>query len=1617
MIKQLLSLLPATLVLTGMTSRAQTPPFIPPSTYTGTSVNYVRTWEATAPSQTPSTMMSGPNTDVKQTTQYYDGFGRPMQNILKQASPLGNDLVQTNLYNSLGQQQYSFQQFVSNVAQSGDVPNNGTFKTDAFMQQEAFYNGQLQGQPAELYTNGANHYNWAYQETDYEASPLNRVLDSYAPGVNWVGTQGAMPTHNVQNQFLINTAADDVQMWSISAAQGSIPASIGTYAAGTLHKSVAIDEQGNQNISYNDTYGQVVLKKVQSVSNPGTDHTGWLCTYSVYDDNGSLRFIIPPTVVTQIAGTWSISQILADEYCYRFEYDALNRMVIKRTPGTGSGSAGEMWMVYDVRNRLVMSQDGDQRMTNQWLCAIYDALDRKVLTGTITSTNSLTAMQTQVTSQTGNNSSGTVSGSTPTIPTNPVLTSAGTTGTESASQSITLNPGFSTGTSFTAVIVPQPINNTVVVNNNPIPSGAVFSNLTAVFYDNYAWVSTAGVNIRATLISTNIGNSNYFNTSYETSPTYAEQIVQSAQTQGLATGGMELAMAPLSQNLYTSNIYDEKGRLIQVQSTNVTQGTDVITFQYDFIGKTIRSLLSHIKSGTNPQSHLVSTAMNYDAMGRLLNVTKYVNSTEIGASITTPATTIGAYQYNELGQVKQRTLGNNLETMQYDYNVRGWSLGMNRSYAKTVSSTSNYFGYDLGYDQPSIADANGNAIGSYVNQRYNGALAGGLWKTKGDNQQRKYDYTYFPDTKLMSADFNQQTSGFFNKSAGVDFSVTSLGYDPNGNINGLNQNGWIIGGSQQIDKLAYTYLPNNGNQLQNVMDNSTYNLSNPASQLGDFHYAGTKTGSTTDYSYDNNGNVLSDANRNITNISYNLMNVPQIITFGTKGSIQFVYDASGKKLQKQTIENNASVTYNGTAYPTSITTTNKYVAGFVYQSLAYGNASLASLQYTDKLQFLSQEEGRVRALYTNAASPNVQTGYAFDYFMRDNVDNVRVVLTDEHWLDTYPAATLETSALANEEKYYTVNTADVTLMNNLSWWLSAANTSYVDSNAPYSNPGDANASATSQYMYKLNGSTGDQFGLGVTLKVMSGDQVSIVGKSIWNNTGSVSEPYPLSSVIGNLLSAFAGTAPVTASHFGATGAALDASSPTTSSLTTLLSPGVTQANPAQAPNAGINWILFNDQFQAIASGTSLVSATGNSVYTHPQINVPITANGYLYVFCSNESNADVFFDNLQVLQNRGPILEEDHYYPQGLLMAGISDHSWNKLINNYHYQSKEMQDKEFSDGTGLAEHDFGARYYDQQLGRWHTQDPDAQFSSPYTAMGNNWQNGTDPTGKSFLSSLGKIAEDVGAFIALGGAGYIGASLESGSFSVNKWNNKWWEGAIVGDVVAAAAVVGVAEVTAPATATSILGLSPAATSIAEGAASGVAMQMGGTIVSNVLSGQQAWQWDQQWKSALVGAALGAFSGLNPQGTVNDDGSLTMPKQGGLMGLRTPATDEGLLSAWGNRTLYNLVEVTGGSIGGNWINNRPLFSQINVPLGPAPFELSFGKGQVLFNWKTNAESSYQPILEGLWGGLNSIYPAASYTLNVNTLNASFGGDNLLWHMWPIRSALIKLNNGLQSIESPW
>jgi hypothetical protein len=341
-------------------------------------------------------------------------------------------------------------------------------------------------------------------------------------------------------------------------------------------------------------------------------------------------------------------------------------------------------------------------------------------------------------------------------------------------------------------------------------------------------------------------------------------------------------------------------------------------------------------------------------------------------------------------------------------------------------------------------------------------------------------FTYDAVNRLTKADFTQYTGGGWNNSAGMDFSTRNLAYDLNGNILSMSQKSMKLATSLVIDSLLYSYN-SNSNQLNYVTDK----MNDTTAHLGDFTEINNNT--SQDYVYDANGNMNLDNNKGISNIHYNHLNLPDSITFTGKGYIKYVYDAAGMKQQKITIDN--------TVNKKTVTT---YLGAFVYQYTAIPVTGSGA----DTLQYLLTEEGRARPKSVNKTDTTL-----YDFFEKDNLGNTRIVLTDEKQQDIYPAATVENNASSMNmlKAYYTINTADTMSTSRIASWSATTGNNYQNNNGnpPYNTDPYVNITAVSNIVYKLNGSTGDKTGLGITLKVMTGDVIDIYGKSFWHSNGTI----------------------------------------------------------------------------------------------------------------------------------------------------------------------------------------------------------------------------------------------------------------------------------------------------------------------------------------------------------------------------------------------------------------------------------------------------------------------------------------------------------------------------------
>ena len=127
---------------------------------------------------------------------------------------------------------------------------------------------------------------------------------------------------------------------------------------------------------------------------------------------------------------------------------------------------------------------------------------------------------------------------------------------------------------------------------------------------------------------------------------------------------------------------------------------------------------------------------------------------------------------------------------------------------------------------------------------------------------------------------------------------TSYKYDLMGNILSLRREGLLNSGSYgTIDDLTYSYK---GNQVVKIDDAAEES----PSYKGAMHFR-DYADEETEYTYDANGNMLTDSNKGITSIDYNVLDLPQCISTKSRvlfkensnDTIYYTYSADGTKLR------------------------------------------------------------------------------------------------------------------------------------------------------------------------------------------------------------------------------------------------------------------------------------------------------------------------------------------------------------------------------------------------------------------------------------------------------------------------------------------------------------------------------------------------------------------------------------------------------------------------------------------------------------------------------------------------------------------------------------------------
>ena len=401
----------------------------------------------------------------------------------------------------------------------------------------------------------------------------------------------------------------------------------------------------------------------------------------------------------------------------------------------------------------------------------------------------------------------------------------------------------------------------------------------------------------------------------------------------------------------TEVYYDHKGRPVySYTKNNYLDSEDITVSELDFVGKILKTRTTHTK-GVEAKI-VIEDVFTYDHQGRLLTQTQEVNSSGKKERMVDNT-------YDELGMLIKKKVGgpvsnsNALQDIDYTYNVRGWLKSMN----DVTSLGKDLFSHQISYNAPIHG----------ATPLYNGNISETTWKS-GQGAISHYQYEYDALNRITAATSN---TGRYN--------LSEVSYDQMGNISKLKRTGATNPGATSfgaMDDMTYSYV-NGGNQLQSVTDQITGTAG--AQGFTDRN----KTGA--DYTYDTNGNLISDKNKRIKTIKYSHLNLPYQMDIGPgaeSGTIYYNYDASGAKYKKTVLKNGNY-------------TTTEYDSNFVYKN--------------GKLQFFFTPEG-----YAEPVDPNnIGKGFSYIYQYKDHLGNVRL-----SYADSDDTGSISASEIKEVKDYY-----------------------------------------------------------------------------------------------------------------------------------------------------------------------------------------------------------------------------------------------------------------------------------------------------------------------------------------------------------------------------------------------------------------------------------------------------------------------------------------------------------------------------------------------------------------------------------------------------------------------
>ena len=442
----------------------------------------------------------------------------------------------------------------------------------------------------------------------------------------------------------------------------------------------------------------------------------------------------------------------------------------------------------------------------------------------------------------------------------------------------------------------------------------------------------------------------------------------SRNARGLKTGTMTAVLEPACTPVSADNLkatsseicsvvsYDSEDRIACVETSNILGGKDRTVTEYTFSGKPLSMTVTHTAAGKLTAEE--SYGYTYDALDRPLQTRYFINK---GQSVT-----LADNRYDELGRLQSdRRNGSASLATEYSYNLHGMPTRIS-----TPLYTESLF-----YEQPH----NGST------PQYDGNISAIDWSVADESDtygKRGYTFSYDGMSRLTAAGYleNGKLNNHFS---------TSYKYDIMGNILSLRREGLLDSGDYgTIDDLTYSYEGNQVVKIDDAADESP-------NYSGAMHFRDAAN-EETEYTYDANGNMLTDSNKGITSIDYNVLDLPQCIKTkpriifkeNTGNAIYYTYSADGTKLRatykeadSRTMPYKPNASYNNTGLSIK---TNGMVTPMV-RSLESNYHYCSNLVYNnDRLSTILFDGGY--------ASVDEGGGIVMHFYVKDHLGSNRLVV-------------------------------------------------------------------------------------------------------------------------------------------------------------------------------------------------------------------------------------------------------------------------------------------------------------------------------------------------------------------------------------------------------------------------------------------------------------------------------------------------------------------------------------------------------------------------------------------------------------------------------------------------